>query len=218
MANGDVIIKILGDDTDLNKKLKGVGGMASTAMKAVAAGAAAAGATVAALGKSALDAYASYEQLAGGVQTLFGESAAATVSKYAAEAYKTAGMSANAYMETVTSVSASLMQSLGGDAEAAATEHIFNIALTVDDLFFLSQDHAGTSVVHVDYDGCNLRMQLQQGFHKVILGWHNGGCQYQHHHDLTGGMAGAHQYMAQQSVPGILIKRADLKRFEQASD
>ena len=120
MANGDVIIKILGDDTDLNKKLKGVGGMASTAMKAVAAGAAAAGAAVAALGKSALDAYASYEQLAGGVQTLFGESAAATVSKYAAEAYKTAGMSANAYMETVTSVSASLMQSLGGDAEAAA--------------------------------------------------------------------------------------------------
>ena len=127
MANGDVIIKILGDDTDLNKKLKGVGGMASTAMKAVAAGAAAAGAAVAALGKSALDAYASYEQLAGGVQTLFGESAAATVSKYAAEAYKTAGMSANAYMETVTSVSASLMQSLGGDAEAAA--HTANDAI-----------------------------------------------------------------------------------------
>lgn len=127
MANGDVIIKILGDDSDISKKLKGLGDKSAVAMKAVAAGAAAAGAAVVALGKSALDAYATFEQLEGGVQTLFGDSAAATVSKYAAEAYKTAGMSANAYMETVTSVSASLMQSLGGDAEAAA--HTANDAI-----------------------------------------------------------------------------------------
>ena len=120
MAIGDVIIKILGDDTDLSNKLKGVGGKASVAMKAVAAGTAAAGAAVAALGKSAMDAYASFEQLDGGIKTLFGDAAAKTVADNAAKAFATAGMSANAYMETVTSVSASLMQSLGGDAEAAA--------------------------------------------------------------------------------------------------
>ena len=64
-------------------------------------------------------AYAQYEQLAGGVETLFKDSAD-KVKKYAAVAYKTAGLSANEYMETVTSFSASLLQSLGGDTNAAA--------------------------------------------------------------------------------------------------
>lgn len=77
--------------------------------------------------KGALDAYASYEQLTGGVETLFKDSAPA-VEAYAANAYKTAGMSANAYMETVTSFSASLLQGLGGDT-AAATEYA-NMAVT----------------------------------------------------------------------------------------
>ena len=63
--------------------------------------------------------YADYEQLVGGVETLFKDSSE-TVQKYAANAYKTAGLSANAYMETVTSFSASLLQSLGGDTEKAA--------------------------------------------------------------------------------------------------
>ena len=63
--------------------------------------------------------YADYEQLVGGVDTLFKDSSA-TVQKYAAEAYKTAGMSANEYMEQVTSFSASLLQGLDGDTEAAA--------------------------------------------------------------------------------------------------
>lgn len=122
MANGDVIIKILGDDSDISKKLGGLGDKASKAMTAVAAGAAAAGAAVVALGKSALDAYATFEQLDGGVKTLFGDDAAAIVSQNAADAFKTVGMSANAYMESVTSVSASLIQSLGGDTEAAAAK------------------------------------------------------------------------------------------------
>lgn len=69
--------------------------------------------------KAAVEGYAEYEQLVGGVETLFGESASA-VQEYAANAYKTAGLSANEYMETVTSFSASLLQSLGGDTEAAA--------------------------------------------------------------------------------------------------
>ena len=63
--------------------------------------------------------YAEYEQLVGGVETLFGESAG-IVQGYAENAFRTAGLSANEYMETVTGFSASLLQSLGGDTEAAA--------------------------------------------------------------------------------------------------
>lgn len=72
------------------------------------------------MGRQALEAYADYEQLAGGVETLFGTSSE-KVMDYASKAYKTAGLSANDYMETVTSFSASLLQGLGGDTEKAAT-------------------------------------------------------------------------------------------------
>lgn len=84
----------------------------------VASFAAAAGAAAIKLGKEVIGAYADYEQLVGGVDTLFKESSA-TLQAYAANAYKTAGMSANEYMETVTGFSASLIQSLGGDTEKA---------------------------------------------------------------------------------------------------
>ena len=70
------------------------------------------------VGKQALNSYADYEQLVGGVETLFGKAAPA-VQKYAAEAYKTSGLSANKYMETVTSFSASLISSLDGDTAKA---------------------------------------------------------------------------------------------------
>ena len=73
----------------------------------------------AAITKKAIDAYGEYEQLVGGVDTLFKQSSA-RVQRYAANAYQTAGMSANKYMETVTSFSASLLQSLGGDTKKAA--------------------------------------------------------------------------------------------------
>ena len=76
---------------------------------------------IAALTTAAVKNYAEYEQLVGGVETLFKTSADA-VKKYADNAYKTAGLSANAYMETVTSFSASLLQSLGGDTEKAAEQ------------------------------------------------------------------------------------------------
>lgn len=71
------------------------------------------------VGKQAITSYADYEQLVGGVETLFGESAK-IVENYANEAYKTAGLSANQYMETVTSFSASLLSSLGGDTKKAS--------------------------------------------------------------------------------------------------
>ena len=75
----------------------------------------------------AVDAYADYEQLVGGVETLFKDSSG-KVQKYAQESYKTAGLSANQYMETVTSFSASLLQGLGGDTDAAAD--LANMAIT----------------------------------------------------------------------------------------
>ena len=71
------------------------------------------------LGKQAVASYAEYEQLVGGVDTLFKESSA-KVQEYASNAYKTSGMSANQYMETVTSFSASLIQSLDGDTALAS--------------------------------------------------------------------------------------------------
>lgn len=94
-----------------------------TAFKAAAtagvAGLGAASAGIAAFSKKALDAYADYEQLVGGVETLFG-SAAGTVMRYADQAFQSAGLSANDYMETVTSFSASLLQSLNNDTGKAA--------------------------------------------------------------------------------------------------
>ena len=82
---------------------------------------------VAFLTKSSLEQYAEYEQLVGGVDTLFKQSAD-IVQQYADNAYKTAGMSSNEYMDTVTSFSASLLQGLGGDTAKAA--EVANQAIT----------------------------------------------------------------------------------------
>lgn len=91
----------------------------ATAAKVGAAALTAAATGMAALTKASIGQYAEYEQLVGGVDTLF-KTASDKVQEYAANAYKTAGMSANEYMDTVTSFSASLLQSLGGDTEKAA--------------------------------------------------------------------------------------------------
>ena len=69
--------------------------------------------------KAALNEGAALQQSVGGVETLFKDSAD-TVKRYADEAFSSAGLSANEYMETVTGFSASLLQSMGGDTEAAA--------------------------------------------------------------------------------------------------
>lgn len=91
----------------------------TTAAKVGGAAIAAVGTGMVWLSKQAIDSYGDYEQLVGGVDTLFKESSA-TVQGYAQNAYKTAGLSANEYMETVTSFSASLLQSLGNNTAAAA--------------------------------------------------------------------------------------------------
>ena len=118
----DLFVKISVDDQassqveTLAGKLKG--GLA-TAAKVGGAAIVAAGAAAVAITKQAVENYGEYEQLVGGVETLFKQSAD-TVMGYAENAYKTAGLSANEYMNTVTSFSASLLQSLGGDTEEAA--------------------------------------------------------------------------------------------------
>ena len=100
----------------LQKTLAGMGGKAVTG---IAAGIGAASTAVAALGAQAVKSYASYEQMVGGVETLF-KGSAGLVQQYAADAYQSAGVSANSYMEQATMMSASLIQSLGGDTQAAA--------------------------------------------------------------------------------------------------
>lgn len=77
--------------------------------------------------KSAVSSYAEYEQLVGGVETLFGDSADALM-EYAAQAYKTAGLSANDYMEQATGFAASLIQGLGGDTAKAV--ELVDLAIT----------------------------------------------------------------------------------------
>ena len=108
---GDAAEDSEGKFSKLGSVLKGVG----VAMGAVVTAAAAAAVS---LGKAVVEAYGEYEQLVGGIDTLFKDSSAA-MQEYANNAYKTAGMSANDYMSTVTSFSASLISSLGGDTEAA---------------------------------------------------------------------------------------------------
>lgn len=134
----DLFVKISVDDGDVDKgfsetsskaetlagKLKG--GLA-TAAKVGGAAIAAAGAAAVAITKQAVENYGEYEQLVGGVETLF-KSSADTVMQYAANAYQTAGMSANEYMNTVTAFSASLLQSMGNDTDAAAEKA--NLAIT----------------------------------------------------------------------------------------
>lgn len=118
----ELLVRIGVDDqasrriSDLSSKL---GNGLKTAAKIGAAAVSAAGTAIVAIGKQAIEQYAEYEQLVGGVETLFKQSSD-VVQQYAANAYKTAGMSANEYMETVASFSASLLQSLGGDTEAAS--------------------------------------------------------------------------------------------------
>lgn len=123
MNGGEVIFKFKGDDKDLEKKTNGVasklkastiaiGNLMSSAIEKV-------GSSLLGLGKDALQGVADLEQNIGGVETLFKDSAD-TVIENSKKAYTTAGIDANKYMEQITSFSASLLQSLGGDTEEAA--------------------------------------------------------------------------------------------------
>lgn len=126
MADGSVTIDTKLDKSGFEKGLGSLQGVASkfgAGLKTMfAASTAAIGATttgLVALTKAAVTSYASLEQNIGGVETLFKKDAQKVIDN-ANKAYKTAGISANEYMENVTSFSASLLQSLGNDTETAA--------------------------------------------------------------------------------------------------
>lgn len=134
----DLVVKIGADVSDVNRGIEDTGKKTSAlgekiksglaaAGKAAVVGVTAAATAIGTIGTKAIQAYADYEQLVGGVETLFKDSQD-KVMEYANNAYKTAGLSANEYMETVTSFSASLLQSLDGDTSAAAEKA--NLALT----------------------------------------------------------------------------------------
>ena len=118
----ELFVKI-GVDDQASDKLSGLSSKLGNGLKTAAkigtaaVGAAAAGIT--AVTTAAVNNYAEYEQLVGGVDTLF-KDASQKVQQYAADAYKTAGMSANDYMANATAFSASLISALGDDTEAAA--------------------------------------------------------------------------------------------------
>ena len=123
MNGGEVVFHFKGDDKDLDKKTSELGSKLGNIGKSVGGaflkGTAVATAGITGLVGASVKMYADVEQSIGGVETLFKDSAD-TVIANAKRAYKTAGMSANEYMENVTSFSASLLQSLGGDTKKAA--------------------------------------------------------------------------------------------------
>lgn len=127
MSDGDLIFNTRLDSAGLKSGLQGAGSeilkMSAQAAAKIGeislAAAGAATAAIAALSKSAIECYGDYEQLIGGVETLFKDSAD-VIKGYSEEAFRTVGMSANEYMETVTGFSASLISSMGNDTEAAA--------------------------------------------------------------------------------------------------
>lgn len=137
----DIKSKISEMKDNMPPAIKGLGSIASAAgklakitFKATAASMAALGTTAVAVGKgvakavkASIEGFGDYEQLVGGVETLF-KSSSNEVVKYANNAYKTAGLTANEYMETVTSFSASLLQSLNGDTAKAA--QVADMAIT----------------------------------------------------------------------------------------
>lgn len=114
-----------------NTITSGIGNIAKVMSTGLVAGASAGATAIGAITKSATENFAEYEQLVGGVETLFKDSAN-VIQGYAAQAYKTAGLSANEYMETVTSFSASLLQSLGGDT-AQASEYANRAIIDMSD-------------------------------------------------------------------------------------
>lgn len=101
--------------------------LASTAITKVISGCTQLAEKMADVTKSAVGHYAEYEQLVGGVETLFKDSSGKLIG-YAEKAYKTAGMSSNQYMNTATSFAASLIQGLGGDTAKAV--ELTNLAIT----------------------------------------------------------------------------------------
>lgn len=135
------------------------------ALKIAGAGIAAAATGIGVIGKQAVEAYADFEQLEGGIETLFG-SDAQTVMKSASNAFKTAGMSANDYMETAIQSSASLISSLGGDTEKAASLMDLSITDMADNVNKMGTDMEAVQNAYRGFSRGNFTMldNLALGF------------------------------------------------------
>lgn len=107
------------DEKGFSTSIKKIGSIAKGGLAVIGGAVAGVATAFGVMTKNALDSYASLEQNIGGIETLFKDSSQKVIDS-AKNAYKTAGLSANAYMETVTSFSASLLQSLGNDTKKAA--------------------------------------------------------------------------------------------------
>lgn len=116
---GSVVFTFEADDSKVNSAISGLGNGLKTAAGVGIAAMGALSAAITGVVTAGVNSYASLEQNIGGIETLFKDSADAVIAN-AKKAYETAGMSANQYMETITSFSARLLQGLGGDTEKAA--------------------------------------------------------------------------------------------------
>lgn len=129
-------VKFLADDKDVDDKVKGVKGKLDGLTsflggvgKVGAAAFAAVGTATVAMGKQAVDAFANYEQLAGGITKLFGEEGAQLVAGYAEQAFLTSGKSINEYYDSVSQITASLKRSIGDDMGEVA--RVADVAMQV---------------------------------------------------------------------------------------
>lgn len=127
MSDGSIIIDTKIDSSGAESGLASLTGKLGNLAKGALVGITAATVAVGGLVKASIEQYSQYEQLTGGVETLF-KTSSNTVMEYANNAYKTAGMSANEYMSTITGFSASLLQGLAGDTAKAA--EVGNTAVT----------------------------------------------------------------------------------------
>lgn len=146
---GKVVYRISGDTSSFQSDVSKAEGIASKAGAAIGKAFLAAGAALAtastALATASVKAYAQTEQLVGGIETLYKQSAD-TVIENANRAFETAGMSANEYMETATGFAASLVQSLGGDTVKAADMADMAITDMAD-----NANKMGTTITSIQY-------------------------------------------------------------------
>lgn len=163
----------LGNETEkTGSRFEKFGGILKGVAVAAGAVAVAAGAAAVKLGKEVIAGFADYEQLVGGVDTLFKDSSQ-KLQDYANNAYKTAGLSANDYMETVTSFSASLIQSLGGDTEKAVKYADMAIADMSDNANKMGTDMSAIQNAYQGFSKMNYTM-----LDNLKLGGHNRLAQY----------------------------------------
>lgn len=159
-------VKKTGEESEkASEKISALGAVCKATAAVIGTALAVAGAAALTLGKQVVSAYGEYEQAVGGIETLFKESSA-QMQQYAFNAYKTSGLSANEYMETVTAFSASLISSLGGDTEKAARYADMAITDMAD-----NANKLGTSITSVQAAYRGFAKQMYSMLDNLKLGY-----------------------------------------------